>query len=306
MRILLAVSGGIDSMYLAHRASVFFPESSFGVAHCNFHLRGCESDEDAIFVREWSEGHSIPFHYIDFDTSAYSSEKGVSIEMAARDLRYSWFHKICIEEGYDAVAVAHNANDNAETLILNLLRGTGSRGLCGMDSDSRLEIAGAGSPLRILRPMLRISREEINRWMTDNGCSWREDRTNAESIYKRNKVRNNVFPLFEEINPAFLKILGRDMEHFSQVNSIADDFYRETIAGCTKGEDLDLGALLKRRHWEYALWRWLEPYRLSEETFEKLVELLRSGRTISGKTFESPSHIISIHKKYLSVSDREK
>ena len=136
MKVLLAVSGGIDSMCMADmfcRAG-----GEYAIAHCNFHLRGAESDADAEFVEKWAETHGVPFFRADFDTAAYASEHGISIEMAARELRYAWFARIAVQYGFDAVAVAHNANDNAETLILNLLRGTGLRGLRGMASDSSL------------------------------------------------------------------------------------------------------------------------------------------------------------------------
>ena len=132
MRILLAVSGGIDSMYLANRAPELFPGARFAVAHCNFTLRGAESDGDEAFVRDWCAAHALDCFVQRFDTAAYATEHGVSIEMAARELRYAWFARLCREKGFDAVAVAHNADDNAETMLLNLLRGTGTRGLRGM------------------------------------------------------------------------------------------------------------------------------------------------------------------------------
>ena len=138
MKVLLAVSGGIDSMCMADmfcRAG-----GEYAIAHCNFHLRGAESDADAEFVEKWAETHGVPFFRADFDTSGYASEHGISIEMAARELRYAWFARIAVQYGFDAVAVAHNANDNAETLILNLLRGTGLRGLRGMASSSPIPV----------------------------------------------------------------------------------------------------------------------------------------------------------------------
>ncbi|MBQ2531574.1 MAG: tRNA lysidine(34) synthetase TilS, partial [Bacteroidales bacterium] len=136
--VLLAVSGGLDSMVMA---DLFLHSSlrlDLAVAHCNFHLRGEESDSDEIFVREWAEANGFPFFKKDFDTKGYSEAGGISIEMAARELRYSWFADLCSAGGYAAVAVAHNANDNAETLILNLLRGTGLKGACGISNNSSL------------------------------------------------------------------------------------------------------------------------------------------------------------------------
>lgn len=292
MRILLAVSGGIDSMYLAYRAPEFFPGASFAVAHCNFHLRGKESDGDEAFVRQWCTEHDIELFVNDFNTEEYASAHGVSIEMAARELRYSWFRDLCRDYGFDALAVAHNANDNAETLILNLLRGTGSRGLRGMSSE------------RILRPMLGISRTEIKGWMTTHGYPWREDSSNNENTFKRNKIRNEVFPVFAQINPSFLRTLRRDMEHFSQVDDIAEDYYAQAKEKVIVNGAVSVTELKKYKHWEYLLWRLMEEAGLSEETFDKLVDLLKSGRTISGKVFESPTHIVSIKLKSILIRKR--
>ena len=296
MRILLAVSGGVDSMYLACRAGELFPGAGFGIAHCNFCLRGSESDGDEAFVREFASARGIPFFCTRFSTAAYASENGISIEMAARDLRYAWFSRLCREEGFDAVAVAHNANDNAETLLLNLLRGTGSRGLRGMAEDSMAQ------GLRVLRPLLNLSRGEIEAGMRAMGQDWREDSTNAQSEVKRNKLRNLVFPVFSEINPSFVRTLSRDMAHFRQADDIAEDYFRG--AGLCLEEGVDLRRLLSLKHWKFVLYRLLEPCNLSEETFCKLVELLESGRTVSGKVFQSPTHIVSIKLKTLSAAPR--
>lgn len=275
MRILLAVSGGIDSMYLASRATELFPASEFGVAHCNFHLRGEESDGDALFVQNWAQAHSLPFFLADFQTEEYARQNGVSIEMAARKLRYGWFKQICAQEGYDALATAHNANDNAETLMLNLLRGTGSRGLCGMKEDSTVD------GLRILRPLLGTSRESIRMWMEDKHIQWREDCTNAQNTYKRNSIRNEVFPLFEKINPSFLSTLGKDMEHFRQIDAIA----QEMVDNCGLDPDnINLAQLMTKPHWEYLLYRLTEG-KLGESELSSLKEALSSGRNLSGKEF---------------------
>lgn len=287
-------------MYLANRAREFFPGACFAIAHCNFHLRGEESDGDMRFVREWAEKHGTELFVMDFDTSAYAAERGISIEMAARELRYSWFTSLCREKGFEAVAVAHNANDNAETLLLNLLRGSGSRGLRGMSEES-VQIIG-GENLRILRPMLGISRKEIAGWMTAHGEGWREDSTNAESDCKRNIIRNEVFPLLAGINPSFIRTLNRDMEHFRLTDDIAEDYFRS--CGLSMEDGVDLRRLKALKHWKYVLFRLLEPYNFSEETFTKLVELLESGRTVSGKVFQSPTHLVSIKLKTISVNPR--
>ena len=306
MRILLAISGGIDSMYLANRASELFPEASFAAAHCNFQLRGEESDGDERFVREWCAGHNLPLFVKRFDTAAVAAQRGISIEMAARDLRYEWFGEICAANGFDALATAHNANDNAETLILNLLRGTGSRGLRGIADGRNL-----GSTARILRPMVEISRNEIRKWMEANGCRWREDSTNRESVVKRNVIRNEVFPIFERINPKYISTLNADMKRFAQVDDIADDYFQSVRDSICDERGIRIDDILKLRHWEYVLWRFLEPCSFSQETFEKLTALMsrfatekRGTVTLGGKTFESPSHIVKALRGRLVISPR--
>ena len=156
--VLVAVSGGADSICMAELFLRSSLHPSFSVAHCNFHLRGEESDADEEFVRNWCAAHSVEFISTGFDTCTYASACGLSIEMAARELRYGWFASVCAERGLSAVAVAHNSNDNAETLVLNLLRGTGLKGLKGMDASGKVP----GHPdVRLIRPLLDFSREEI-------------------------------------------------------------------------------------------------------------------------------------------------
>lgn len=288
--ILLAVSGGIDSMYLFSRAQVLFPGESFSAAHCNFSLRGQESDDDEAFVRKCCEEVGMECHTVRFDTLAEAASRGISVEMAARDLRYRWFGQLCTEHGFSGVAVAHNANDNAETLLLNLLRGTGSRGMRGMAAESPLP----GFPgLKIFRPMLGTGRDEIREWMTSNGKSWREDSTNSEDAFKRNKLRNRVFPIFREINPSYIRTLCEDCERIAQVDDIAEDFYASFIASCDIEKGISVDALLQQRHWKYLLWRIVEPCALNRQTLDKLHELLqrysdspRGTVTLGGKQFE--------------------
>ena len=285
MKVLLAVSGGIDSMYMLARSKELFPGSETAVAHCNFRLRGEESDGDEIFVRNRCREYGIECFVKRFDTEAYAKEKGISVEMAARDLRYGWFAELMSSGGFSAVAVAHNADDNAETLMLNLLRGTGSRGLRGM---GERELPGGG---RVLRPLLGVSRAEIAAWMEEHGVPHREDSTNAATLYRRNKLRHEVFPVFAEINPSFLRTLSADMRHFAQVDDIAEDYFRRAAASVTlPGPEkvISIPVLKGLDHKEYVLFRLLEPYGFDEAALDALCTLLDSGGTVSGKTFEAP------------------
>ena len=273
--ILLAVSGGIDSMYLANRASELFPGALLALAHCNFCLRGEESDGDEAFVRQWCGERGMECHVKRFDTLGYAEAHGLSTEMAARELRYGWFAQLCSEYGYEATAIAHNADDDAETLMLNLIRGTGLRGISGM-----------GERPGIVRPLLRTSREEIRKWMLEHGCSWREDSTNAQSLYKRNVLRNEIFPRLRDLNPSLTATLCEDMERFAQAGAIVEDYWldaRERVL-CGDGS-IDLRALLGLKHWEYVLWRLLEGSGVRKGEFEDLRDALRSGRQIGGKRF---------------------
>lgn len=224
MSILLAVSGGIDSMCLIEK--VRLDGGPFAAAHCNFLLRGEESDADEQLVRDYCSRYGITLHVRRFETREYAAGKHISIEMAARELRYRWFGELCTEFGYEAVMVAHNAQDNAETLILNLLRGTGLKGMTGMREDGFLPVKEYSHiPLR--RPLLHLTREEITEFAMEHGLSWREDSTNAENGYKRNKIRNLVFPVFRQINPSFVQTLNRDMERLSQL----EEYIPERLRG---------------------------------------------------------------------------
>lgn len=294
---LLAVSGGIDSICLA---SLFLNSSAgrrFAVAHCNFHLRGEDSDSDEALVAAWCGRNGVRYHKADFDTEQYASSHSVSIEMAARELRYDWFASLCRENGYYGVAVAHNANDNAETLILNLLRGTGLRGVTGMQVETvvpvtRDELSG----VRLLRPMLSFSRKQIEEYVAANSLEYHDDRTNAETVYKRNRIRHLVFPVFESLNPSFLTTFAREMNAFSEVQEIADDYFISVRDGVSepagKDELLRVNAvrLCHLKRYKYVLYRLLESYGFRDRLLEPVVRLLESGKTFSGKVFEAPGY----------------
>lgn len=232
--LLLAVSGGIDSMCLAEK--VRLSGEPFALAHCNFSLRGEESDADEAFVRAWARERGITCHVRRFDTLTFASAEGISVEMAARRLRYRWFGELCRTHGYSGVAVAHNANDNAETLILNLLRGTGIKGITGMKESGFIPDPSFGD-IPLLRPLLGMTRADIEEWCLENGVSWREDSTNAIPGVKRNKLRNLVFPVFKEINPRFVQTLNRDMERFASECSAIQAVHENSTFGAREGEN---------------------------------------------------------------------
>lgn len=298
-RLLLAVSGGIDSMCMAdlfHRAGF----AGFSIAHCNFRLRADESDADEALVRQWAGEHDVMVHVTGFNTREYASEHGISIEMAARDLRYGWFASLCEEYGYEAVAVAHNANDNAETLILNLLRGSGMNGLSGMTERSVLPVRG--SAVTLLRPLLGYTRKQIEGHVFAHQVPYRDDSTNASSMYSRNRIRNEVFPLFEKVNPSFIRTLNREMGYFTEAGQIVSDWCTREAADVMSAEGrISLPALLGKKHWKYLLYHVLEPYGFNSSVLASVEDLLSSSRTASGKRFHSGTHVLWVGRDELVV-----
>lgn len=305
--ILLAISGGVDSLVMGElfiEGNAYFGADapspvSLAVAHCNFHLRGEESDGDAAFVKTWADRHGLKCYTADFQTEEYAREQGVSIEMAARELRYEWFDRLCREHGFDGVCVAHNANDNAETLMLNLLRGTGVKGLCAMAEAS---VNPYGSS-RVFRPILGFTRNEIEAYATTHGLGWRTDSTNAQSDYKRNRVRNEIFPLFAKINPSFIDTFASDICNFRQAEAIIRDY-------CSRYDfdadgHLALDSLKADVHWHYVLYDVLSRYGFSPDVIVDVASLLDSGdRILSGKRFLSVGYILVTTSKSLVLSPR--
>ncbi|MBO7544591.1 MAG: tRNA lysidine(34) synthetase TilS [Bacteroidales bacterium] len=300
--ILAAVSGGIDSMTMA---DILYAKGGVlkGIAHCNFHLRGAESDADAALVESWAAEKGVPFFKADFDTAAYAAEKGISIEMAARELRYRFFAETAREHGFDTVAVAHNANDNAETLILNMLRGAGSRGMSGMKEESPLPVEGYGDII-LWRPLLSKTRKEIVSYAEAHGVPYREDSTNAESEFKRNRIRNIVFPVFEGINPSFVETLCADAAHIAEVDAVADEAYEKVKAKVVEGENVNVAALREEPHWKYFLFRLMEEKGFNESQADSLTEVLESGETVSGRRFLSDEYEVLTAPSGLVVRKR--
>lgn len=303
--VLLAISGGIDSICMGELFANSKLKIHFAVAHCNFHLRDSDSDADEALVKTWTEKHNAEFHKIDFNTSEYAEEHSLSIEMAARELRYNWFSELCKVNGYCGVAVAHNANDNAETLILNLLRGTGLKGMLGMSSISSIPVKD--SEIRLFRPVLEFSREEIRSFIAQNGVDYRDDKTNFENIYKRNKIRNQVFPLFEEINPSFLKTFNRNMKLFAQRYEISEEYFQtccKSLILKPSGHEIlkvYIANITHIKHHDFILYKLLYQYGFSG-IIASLISLLNSDRTTSGKRFESENgYTLFLSKNYLSV-----
>jgi tRNA(Ile)-lysidine synthase len=196
-RILLAISGGLDSMVML---SLFLQtQFKFGVAHANFKLRGEESEGDEAFVKSFCAANQIPFFTTAFDTNNYAAEKKISIQMAARELRYVWFRQLLKQEGYNKVATAHHLDDQSETIFLNMVKGEGLKGLTGMPLNKR----------NVIRPLMFATREDLEHFARNNHLKWREDSTNKEDNYHRNFIRHQIFPRIHKINPGLNESLLR-------------------------------------------------------------------------------------------------
>lgn len=307
--LLLAVSGGVDSMCLADLALHSSTGIRIAIAHCNFHLRGEESDGDEALVREWTARNGIRLHRTDFETSSYASSRGISIEMAARELRYRWFSQLCLENGYPAVAVAHNANDNAETLLLNLVRGTGMNGLSGMSGVSLSPADDRGFRAPVLRPMLGFTRKQIEGYAFAHNLEFHNDSTNAHSVYKRNRLRNEVFPILGTINTSFISTLNRDMSYFSEASEIVGQWCEQKMGEVVRENDpgifISLDGLLKIRNWRYLLYYVLDPYGFPSPVLASIENLVSSGRTFSGKIFESDGYLLRTQRDGMTVFPKE-
>ena len=209
-RILLTVSGGLDSMVMLS----LFTRCGYrvGVAHCNFQLRGAESDEDEVLVEDEAKKHGAAFYNRRFETRAEMERTGESMEMAARRLRYAWFDALSREHGYTAIAIAHHADDSIETFFINLLRGTGLRGLTGISTQVG----------KVIRPLLFASRKEILEYAVQNRIPFREDSSNRSTKYLRNKIRLGLIPRIREINPKFTDLMRRNIERLTDTQLFID------------------------------------------------------------------------------------
>lgn len=270
--VLVAVSGGADSVALLDvlvRAGY-----RCKAAHCNFHLRGEESNRDEAFVRELCARMEVPLFCTDFDTTTYAQEHGISIEMAARELRYAWFEQIAEEEGCQAVCVAHHQNDQAETLLLNLRRGTGLRGLAGMRPKSVNPMCPEGVP--IVRPLLCTTRDYIEHYLRDKrGMNWVNDSTNSDLSITRNAIREQ------------LKTYSKaEIEHMAQTAE-----YMQGYVDILEGKNTREAGIVQ-------LYEDLRECGFAE--IDKIYDALQRGE--GGKTFTSKTHKATIKKGKLCVT----
>ena len=274
-KILIGVSGGRDSIALLH--VLYRLGYDIVVAHCNFHLRGDESNRDSEFVTKHVQDMDVPFYTIDFDTELYARQNKLSIEMAARELRYEWFESMLKLTGCKYIAVAHHADDVVETFLINITRGTGLHGLTGIKAKNG----------NIVRPFLRITRNDINDYIYDNGLDYVEDSTNSEVVYVRNKVRNIIIPALETINPSFRTSTIQSIENLTRAQNFV--MHYDEIVEHREGMDvLDIEKIRTAPEPIYVLYEVLKPYGFSASTVYNIFTCIFEENS-SGKQFYSAS-----------------
>lgn len=281
--ILVALSGGADSVALLR---VLHSLGYKCIAlHCNFHLRGKESDRDETFVRKLCTDMDIRCLVRHFDTTQYAEEKGLSIEMAARELRYEWFDQ-CVEKHIgDVVAVAHHKDDNVETFLINLTRGSGINGLKGM----RIRNGN------IVRPLLNVSKKEILDYLKELNQDFVTDSTNLENEYTRNKMRLDIIPAFEKINPAFKETIIETIHKLAQTAEIYNQAIDQSRQRVMYGNEIDIAALNREISPVTVLFEILYPYGFNPA---QVKDIYKTARGQSGKRFTS--------EKYEIIKDRTK
>jgi tRNA(Ile)-lysidine synthase len=291
-KVLLAVSGGIDSMVMLY----LFERSGFdyGIVHCNFQLRGVESDRDEEFVKTQVLIHGVPSFFKRFDTEEYAQINGISIEMAARELRYDYFEKIRTENGYDCIATAHHSDDLIETFFLNLTRKTGIKGLTGIKEKSG----------KIIRPMLFASRADIEKYASEQYIEYMEDSTNSEVVYQRNYLRHKILPLFSSLNPAFKKNMLASIENLKDAEAIYSEYFEKekqrVVEITSDAQIIDIGNLKKAAHSRLLLFEILTQSNFNPAVAEEVFQSLTNE---SGKQFYSKKHRLVKDRKKLFISE---
>lgn len=289
-QILLAVSGGMDSVVMAelfHRCTF-----KFGIAHCNFQLRGKESDADETFVEELAAKYDVPFFTKRFDTKTYRTENKMSTEEAARELRYVWFEEIRSSFRFAYIATAHHLNDSLETILFNLVKGTGIRGLQGIQAKNN----------KIIRPLLFATREELQKYCEENILEYRTDATNFSDEFHRNKIRNRVIPVLKEINPSLENTFAKTAQHLAHTNIIFAEAITKKINKLVQHRNnavyIPIRALKKQSAASTILFEILRQYHFTDSQSFEIYENLFG----SGKQFYSSTHKVIIDRVFLIIT----
>jgi len=291
-KLLLAVSGGIDSMVLVHLCHQL--KLDFSVAHCNFQLRGNESDDDENFMKSQTEKLQIPVFIQKFDTKSIAQTQKLSIQLAARKLRYDWFYELMNENGFDYILTAHHLDDSLETFLINFTRGSGLDGLIGIPKQND----------KIVRPLLIFSRNEIETFAQENQIAWREDSSNSSDKYLRNKLRHDVIPILKELNSSLLSSFENTIKNLKQSQSLVDDASKmvyEKVASKQENQIVfNLDLLLTYPNYQAYLFSWLSDFGFTD--WDSVYDLVSVQ---SGKQVMSDSHVLLKNRNTLLLFFRK-
>jgi len=293
--VLAAVSGGKDSVLMAHLLKNAGP--NFAIAHCNFQLRGAEAKRDQDFTANLAQHQlKVPFFTTDFDTTGYAKANQISVQMGARQLRYQWFEKLCAEQNFDVIALAHHQNDAVETILLNLTRGTGIAGLHGI-----LPKNG-----KLVRPMLFLTRENIDLICAEEKLGFVEDSSNASIKYARNKIRLEVVPKLKELNPNLEKTFEQNLERFKQLEQLLEKTLqqlRDTVFIHQKNEvRIKIDDILLLHPQKLLLFGLLRQFDFSEQVVNNLLLSLEKQ---PGKLFESATHQLVLDRQEVIINQKK-
>lgn len=300
-KLFLAVSGGLDSMVLVH----LFQQLDFEIAilHCNFQLRGLESFGDQNFIQSYAQENNIPIFITQFDTTAFAKDYKLSTQVAARELRYSWFYEQLEAKNFDYLLTAHHADDSIETFLINLTRGTGLEGLTGIPKQND----------KVIRPLLCFTREEIEHYAKANKIEWREDSSNASDKYLRNKIRHHLIPILKELNPNFMDSFQNTQNYLQDAQMLVEDASIMVYQQVAKQEEeaifFDLNQLKKLPNYKSYLYQWLNEFGFT--AWDDIYDLVdsQSGKQVFSAEFRllkdrdflilSPLHTIDEETEYI-------
>ena len=276
-KLLLAMSGGIDSMVLAHLFKAL--RYDICIAHCNFGLRGDESDGDENFVRKFAIENDIKVFVTHFDTKAFASDAKLSVQVAARQLRYTWFEELLQNNTLDYLVTAHHQDDAIETFLINFTRGTGLQGLTGIPQQNG----------NVIRPLLPFSRDDIESYARENNITWREDSSNASDKYLRNKLRHDIVPVLKTLNPSFGTSFAQTLLSLQQAQSLVDDasfmVYKQVVNDLDNQKQINISQLVRLQNYKAYLYQWFSPFGFT--AWDDIYNLIdsQSGKYVTAGNF---------------------
>lgn len=291
--VLVACSGGIDSMVLCD--VLLKLNYKIAIAHCNFQLREIESDEDEKFVEQYTSQNKLKFHSVKFNTKDFKKGKTISTQMAARELRYEWFEKIRKENGYHSVATAHHLDDQIETILLNIAKGSGLQGITGIQAKNGL----------VVRPLLNVSKEEIIEYAKENNIDYREDSSNTTDNYQRNKIRHHITPILHEINPDFSSAAIDFISRMNDYTFLTNEYIEKLKQKCWSEKngiiEIKSGFIISHKAGQTILFHLIKEFGFNTDQTCQIFKNLTNLNAESGRQFFSETHRMVVDRKSLFV-----